>query len=184
MYRWRITRVLRRPHGPHGPVLPDPAAGHPVGRRARRRCGHCRSPRRRGGHRGAQPHPPVPRQGRLVRDSRLPRVLQVLLPQAPCRRRLAGTTRAAALARGLGYIQQTPEIRDVLITGGDPLVLPDEVLEDLLRKIRAIPHVEIIRIGTRAPATLPQRITPELCSMLRRAFTRCGSTRTSTTRGS
>ena len=86
------------------------------------------------------------------------------------RRRLVagegGDFSAAALARALGYIQKTPEIRDVLITGGDPLVLPDEVLEDLLRKIRAIPHVEIIRIGTRTPATLPQRITPELCSML------------------
>ena len=87
------------------------------------------------------------------------------------RRRLvanpAGDFSAAALASGLQYIEKTPEIRDVLLTGGDPLMLRDEVLEDLLRKVRAIPHVEIIRIGTRAPATLPQRITPELCGMLR-----------------
>jgi lysine 2,3-aminomutase len=87
------------------------------------------------------------------------------------RRRLvadpAGDFSAAALAEGLRYIERTPEIRDVLITGGDPLMLRDEVLEDLLRKVRAISHVEIIRIGTRAPATLPQRVTAELCSMLK-----------------
>ncbi len=88
------------------------------------------------------------------------------------RRRLvadpAGDFSAAALAGGLRYIQETPEIRDVLLTGGDPLMLRDDVLEDLLGKVRAIQHVEIIRIGTRAPATLPQRITPELCAMLKR----------------
>ena len=87
------------------------------------------------------------------------------------RRRLTGDPASdfseAALARGLAYIQDTPEIRDVLVTGGDPLMLPDDRLESLLARIRAIPHVEIIRIGTRAPVTLPQRITPALCQMLR-----------------
>jgi lysine 2,3-aminomutase len=59
-------------------------------------------------------------------------------------------------------------VRDVLLSGGDPLVLPPRILEDLLRRLRAIEHVEIIRLGSRVPVFLPQRITPELTEMLRR----------------
>jgi lysine 2,3-aminomutase len=65
------------------------------------------------------------------------------------------------------YIAEHPEIRDVLLTGGDPLSLGDKVLDSLLGRIRAIAHVEIVRIGTRFPVLLPQRITPELCEILR-----------------
>src|SRR5580693_4826139 len=65
------------------------------------------------------------------------------------------------------YIAAHPEIRDVLLSGGDPLLLSDDKLENLLRRLRAIPHVEFLRIGTRIPIFLPQRITPELCAMLR-----------------
>ena len=64
------------------------------------------------------------------------------------------------------YIEDNIEIRDVLITGGDPLMLPDEMLENIIKKVRAISHVEIIRIGTRVPATMPQRITDKLTAML------------------
>jgi lysine 2,3-aminomutase len=67
----------------------------------------------------------------------------------------------------IDYIARTPQIRDVLLSGGDPLILPQRILEDVLRRLRAIPHVEIIRLGTRVPAFLPQRVTPELVSMLR-----------------
>jgi len=67
----------------------------------------------------------------------------------------------------IDYIARTPQIRDVLLSGGDPLMLPPRVLEGLLRRLRAIEHVEIIRIGSRVPAFLPQRITPELVEMLR-----------------
>jgi lysine 2,3-aminomutase len=67
----------------------------------------------------------------------------------------------------LAYIAAHPEIRDVLLSGGDPLLLSDEKLEDLLTRLRAIPHVEFLRIGTRIPIFLPQRITPELCLMLK-----------------
>ena len=66
------------------------------------------------------------------------------------------------------YIKNNPEIRDVLITGGDPMMLPDEVLEKIIKKVRAIEHVEIIRVGTRVPVTMPQRITNELCDMLKK----------------
>ena len=59
-------------------------------------------------------------------------------------------------------------MRDVLITGGDPLCLTDAVLEEILRRIRELPHVEIIRIGSRAPAVIPMRVTPALCRMLSR----------------
>ena len=67
----------------------------------------------------------------------------------------------------IAYIAAHPEIRDVLLSGGDPLLLSDEKLENLLSRLRAIPHVEFLRIGTRIPVFLPQRITPELCAMLR-----------------
>jgi lysine 2,3-aminomutase len=67
----------------------------------------------------------------------------------------------------IAYIAEHPEIRDVLLSGGDPLLLSDEKLENLLSRLRAIPHVEFLRIGTRIPIFLPQRITPELCAMLK-----------------
>ncbi len=66
------------------------------------------------------------------------------------------------------YIRSHPAIRDVLISGGDPLTIGDTKLEYLLQRVRAIPHVEIVRIGTRVPVFLPQRITPALTAMLRR----------------
>ena len=69
--------------------------------------------------------------------------------------------------RQIEYVRQHPEIRDVLLSGGDPLLLSDEKLEFLLRRLRAIPHVEFLRLGTRIPVFLPQRVTPELCAMLR-----------------
>ncbi len=70
--------------------------------------------------------------------------------------------------QALDYIEAHPQIRDVLLSGGDPLTMIDERLEWLLTRLRAIPHVEFVRIGTKIPVVLPQRITPELCRMLRR----------------
>ena len=69
--------------------------------------------------------------------------------------------------RQIDYIARTPAVRDVLLSGGDPLLFNDERLEHLLSRLRAIPHVEFIRIGTRIPVFLPQRITSELCAMLK-----------------
>ncbi len=66
------------------------------------------------------------------------------------------------------YIKANKKIRDVLISGGDPLILEDDELESLIQKIRAISHVEFLRIGTRAPVTLPQRITEKLVMMLKK----------------
>ena len=70
------------------------------------------------------------------------------------------------IEEGVAYLRSHEEIRDVLLTGGDALLFPDRWLEDLIAQLRAIPHVEIIRLGSRTPCTLPQRITPELCDML------------------
>lgn len=69
---------------------------------------------------------------------------------------------------GLQYIREHPEIRDVLLSGGDPLLLSDKKLDYLLGELRAIPHVEFIRIGSRIPVFLPQRITPELCEIFKK----------------
>src|SRR5580693_6701922 len=68
----------------------------------------------------------------------------------------------------INYIREHTEVRDVLLSGGDPLLFSDERLEHVLSQLRAIKHVEFLRIGTRIPIFLPQRITPELCAMLRK----------------
>ena len=70
--------------------------------------------------------------------------------------------------QALEYIEKTPSVRDVLISGGDPLTMNDDRIDWLLGRLRAIPHVEFVRIGTPVPAVLPQRITPEFCAMLKR----------------
>ena len=70
------------------------------------------------------------------------------------------------IKEGIAYIRKNREVRDVLLSGGDPLLLPDKELHRILTELRSISHVEIIRIGTRVPCTLPQRITPELASLL------------------
>ncbi|KLU65088.1 glutamate 2,3-aminomutase [Desulfosporosinus acididurans] len=86
------------------------------------------------------------------------------------RRRNIGETdshaKIADLKAALGYIRANPEIRDVLITGGDALLLSDQTLDWLLGELHSIPHVEIKRLGTRVPVTLPMRISDDLCSIL------------------
>lgn len=85
------------------------------------------------------------------------------------KRKVADPTTAASktqLEQGLDYIRRTPTARDVIVSGGDPLTLSDARLGELLRALREIEHVEVIRLGTRNPVTLPQRITPELAEIL------------------
>ena len=72
------------------------------------------------------------------------------------------------LEAAVAYIRRHPEVRDVLLSGGDPLLMVDRKIEWLLKRLRRIEHVELIRIGTKTPAVLPQRITPELVAMLAR----------------
>ncbi len=68
----------------------------------------------------------------------------------------------------LDYLRRTPQVRDVLLSGGDPLTMAPKLLERVLRGLREIPHIEIVRIGTRVPVFLPQRVDDELCEMLTR----------------
>jgi len=68
----------------------------------------------------------------------------------------------------IDHVARTPSLREVIISGGDPLMLSDGFLDWLLGALRAIPHVEVLRIGSRAPVTLPMRVTPELCAILKR----------------
>ncbi len=70
--------------------------------------------------------------------------------------------------KALAYIQSTPTVRDVLLSGGDPLTLSDRKIGYLLDRLRQIPHVEVVRIGTKVPVVLPQRITPELVRVLKK----------------
>lgn len=88
------------------------------------------------------------------------------------RRRLVGETDSPRspeeIEKALEYVRSTPVVRDVLISGGDGLLVSDDRLEYIIKSLRAIEHVEIIRIGTRTPVVMPQRITPDLCKMLSR----------------
>ncbi len=88
------------------------------------------------------------------------------------RRRFAGQkdceSPAERIDKCIDYIARTPQVRDVLLSGGDALLVGDKLLESIISRLRAIPHVEIIRIGSRTPVVLPQRITPELVAMLQK----------------
>jgi len=118
-------------------------------------------------------HSPVPGLVHRYPD----RVLLLVTHECPLycryctRRRIVGDgegNHSDPLRAALDYIGRTPAIRDVLISGGEPLGLGDRRLEEILTALRAIPHVEIIRIGTRVPVVLPMRIDDELCAMLKK----------------
>ncbi|MDP3787406.1 MAG: KamA family radical SAM protein [Candidatus Omnitrophota bacterium] len=88
------------------------------------------------------------------------------------RRRLVGSethlTSRQNFEQAYDYIRSNRRVRDVLISGGDPLMLPDETIEDILKNLRAIPNVEFIRLGTRMPVTVPMRVTENLISIFKR----------------
>jgi lysine 2,3-aminomutase len=88
------------------------------------------------------------------------------------RRRFAGQNDCESpserIQNAIDYISKTPVIRDVLLSGGDALMVSDKMLESIIQRLRAIPHVEIIRIGTRTPVVCPQRITDDLANMLKK----------------
>ena len=88
------------------------------------------------------------------------------------RRRFAGQTDNECgpdrIEKALEYIEKTESVRDVLLSGGDALMVSDKKLEYIISRLRQIPHVEIVRLGTRTPVVCPQRITPELCDMLKK----------------
>ncbi|HOG42058.1 MAG TPA: lysine 2,3-aminomutase [Bacteroidales bacterium] len=88
------------------------------------------------------------------------------------RRRFAGQKDAESpserIDKAIDYIARTPQVRDVLLSGGDALMVSDAKLENIIKRLRAIPHVEIIRIGSRVPVVCPQRITDDLVNMLKK----------------
>ncbi len=105
------------------------------------------------------------------------RVLLVITNQCPiycrfCTRKRfvgsPGTLTPENLKQVVDYISAHTEIRDIILSGGDPLMVVDMLLERVLKALRAIPHLEIIRIGSRVPGTLPSRITENLCNMLKK----------------
>jgi lysine 2,3-aminomutase len=119
-------------------------------------------------------HSPVPGLVHRYPD----RVLMLLTTQCAsycryCTRgRIVGDPNAtfsrAELDAQIAYLENTPQVRDVLLSGGDPLVLAPKLLEELLERLRAIPHIEILRIGSRVPVFMPMRVTDELCELLAR----------------
>src|SRR5690348_1054307 len=87
------------------------------------------------------------------------------------RRRKVGDPEKIPLSQlesGFQYLEDHKEIRDVIMSGGDPLLLSDRRLDEIITRLRTIPHLEIIRIGSRVPCHLPERITPELCAVLKK----------------
>jgi lysine 2,3-aminomutase len=116
---------------------------------------------------------PVPRLTHRYPD----RVLFLISDRCPMycrfctRKRMVGRASditEKTIALGLEYIRNHTEIRDVLLSGGDPLMVSDQKLEHIISNLRAIPHIEVIRIGTKVPCVLPSRITDELCNMLKK----------------
>ena len=116
---------------------------------------------------------PVPRLTHRYPD----RVLFLITDRCPMycrfctRKRMVGRASditEKTIALGIEYIASRPEIRDVLLSGGDPLMVSDQKLERIISSLRAIPHVEIIRIGTKFPCVLPSRISDNLCNMLKK----------------
>ena len=104
------------------------------------------------------------------------RVLLMVTNQCPIycrfctRKRLVGKPgflKKGELDQAVAYLRDHSEVRDVILSGGDPLLLPDHLIERILKALRSIPHVELIRLGSRVPGTLPQRITPELCEIVK-----------------
>jgi len=152
----------------------DPA--QPIRRTVVPTCGeHLRSPGEQQDPLGEESHSPVPGLVHRYPD----RVLFLVTDFCSnycrycTRSRLVGKTcqqrfNMTQWKKAIAYIAATPAIRDVLLSGGDPLTLPDDKLEWLLSQLRQIPHVEMVRIGTKVPVVLPQRITPDLVAMLRR----------------
>jgi lysine 2,3-aminomutase len=88
------------------------------------------------------------------------------------RRRFAGQNDSGLawehIERGIEYIKNTPAVRDVLLSGGDALLMADHKLEEIIKRLREIPHVDVIRLGTRTPVVMPQRITDDLVTMLKK----------------
>src|SRR5947208_1382939 len=74
----------------------------------------------------------------------------------------------AQLESAFRYLAEHPEIRDVIMSGGDPLLLSDRRIDEICKRLRAIPHLEVLRIGSRIPCHLPERVTPELCAILKK----------------
>ncbi len=117
-------------------------------------------------------HSPVPGLVHRYPD----RVLMLITTQCACycryctRSRIVGdpsqTFSNADFEAQLDYLRQTPQVRDVLLSGGDPLTLSPRILERILRSLREIPHIEVIRIGSRVPVFMPQRVTTELTDLL------------------
>lgn len=105
------------------------------------------------------------------------RVLLMVTNQCPIycrfctRKRLVGKPgflKKGELDQAIAYLREHTEVRDVILSGGDPLLLPDHLIERILKALRTIPHLELIRFGSRVPGTLPQRVTPELCEIVKR----------------
>jgi lysine 2,3-aminomutase len=116
---------------------------------------------------------PVPRLTHRYPD----RVLLLITDRCPMycrfctRKRMVGRASditEKTIAAGIEYIRSHSEIRDVLLSGGDPLMVSDQKLEHIVASLRAIPHIQIIRIGTKFPCVLPSRITDNLCNMLKK----------------
>ncbi|HXG98582.1 MAG TPA: KamA family radical SAM protein [Gemmatimonadales bacterium] len=87
------------------------------------------------------------------------------------RRRKVGDPEKIPLAQlesAFRYLEEHHEIRDVIMSGGDPLLLSDRRIDDICRRLRTIPHLEVLRIGSRVPCHLPERVTPELCGILKK----------------
>ena len=151
---------------PDDPNCPIRKQGVPTANEVRVN-GICWTLKRRHRFTGKRFNPQIPRQ------SFIPSNRPMLTYCRHCiRRRMAGATDQPMPRKqiddAIQYIRETPVVRDVLISGGDGLLIPDEDLEYIIAKLREIPHVDIVRIGSRTPVVLPMIITPKLCEIFKK----------------
>ena len=154
---------------PRRPGLPDPPPGDPAHRgRLERARGTGGSLRRGFPHAGARARSTAIRTACCFSS---PTAAPRIAATAPARASFpawASNISKPSGKRHSAISKNTPQVRDVLLSGGDPLLFSDDRLDKILTRLRAIPHIQFIRIGSRIPIFLPQRITPELCAMLKK----------------
>jgi lysine 2,3-aminomutase len=151
----------------HDPTVPSASRSSRGPTKCSSAPARCWTPSARTSTRPSRTRAPLPGPRAIPRHRPLRRLLPLLHAQ-PARLNAQDYNFHPEYEQALRYIEAHPEIRDVLLSGGDPLLLSDKKLDHLLGRLRAIKHVEFIRIGSRIPVFLPQRITPELCDIFKK----------------
>lgn len=167
-FRFSITPYWAALMDPEDPMCPVRMQAIPVAAEARRAPSAMRDPL------GEDAYMPVPHLVHRYPDRVLLLCNNVCPVYCRCctRKRLTGAPNRAIASgeidRAVEYLRATPAVREVILSGGEPLLLADARIDDVLARLRRVPSIEVVRVHTRAPVVMPMRVTPALCDMLRR----------------